>query len=126
MLLEILDALLSFNLAWLFQLILNNLHWLFIFALLRHVLSSGKSLLPGMFVLMFILFSIRCIIHTLLHWHFIVFLSPLFFFATVILLLRIFIAGTSLQKHTVPLTIFFIYFFTWLFGFVLPASWIQF
>ncbi|MDO8428143.1 MAG: hypothetical protein Q7S92_02925 [Candidatus Diapherotrites archaeon] len=116
MLLEFLNAILSLDLASLFSLLMNNLHWLFIFAALRHILSSGKSLLSGMLFLIFLLFSMRSIFHSLLNWQIIVLAFPLFFVAFGIFMLRIFLENTSLQKHVVSLTVLFIFVFTFLFN----------
>lgn len=59
---RLLSELLSFNFTWVTDTALNNLHWVFVFALFAFFLVEEKNLLKNTFFVFFYLFAFTSII----------------------------------------------------------------
>lgn len=59
MFVEFMYHLLSFDLVWIIQFVLLNLHWLFAFAAVSYFFSDGKKILSGVIVIVFALWAME-------------------------------------------------------------------
>jgi len=109
MLLEFLLHALSFDLGWIAMLILGNLHWVFALFVYVGILSKGKRTVWPFLMLVFSLYA-AVDLAGLAGWIFV----PILIFIPLNFLLAIYLEGTSLEKHSLKITFFLFFFFTFI------------
>ncbi len=119
MLLEFLSRALAFDLVWISELILNNLHWAFILLAYVVIASNGKHGFKNFVFLVLLLYAAV----ELEQMQGLVFV-PLLVFIPVNFVLEIFLKDTALEKHQLKIIVFLFFFVTFIhtFFFRLPGA----